>query len=511
MTTHQVTGALLVAGTTSDAGKSVLTAGLCRWLHRRGVSVAPFKAQNMSNNSAVTPDGAEIGRAQAMQAAAAGIEPEAVMNPVLLKPGTDRSSQVVLLGEPVAEVTALSYRRLKPRLMSTVLESLADLRSRYDVVICEGAGSPAEINLRAEDIANLGLARAADLPVIVVGDIDRGGVLASMFGTLAVLEPADQALIAGFVVNKFRGDPALLAPGLDQLRALTGRPTLGVLPWQGGLWLDAEDSLTLDAAGAIPAAAGAPGAEVLRVAAVRFPRISNLTDLDALAAEPGVLVRFVTTPDELGDADLVVLPGTRATVADLAWLRERGLADALTARAAAGRPVLGVCGGYQMLARTITDEVESRAGVVAGLGLLPAQVVFEPRKSVGRTAGEELGQPVRGYEIHHGRVSPDPGTAPFLDGCRAGAVWGTTWHGALESDGFRRAFLAEVAAATGRDFRPVGEVSFAAVREARLDLLGELIADHLDGAAVDALITGGAPRGLPVVRTTLDPGPDAVE
>ena len=514
MTVPQVKGALLVAGTTSDAGKSVLTAGLCRWLHRRGVSVAPFKAQNMSNNSAVTLDGAEIGRAQAMQAAAAGLEPEAVMNPVLLKPGTDRSSQVVLLGEPVAEVTALSYRELKPRLMSTVLEALADLRSRYDVVICEGAGSPAELNLRADDIANMGLARAAELPVIVVGDIDRGGVLASMFGTLAVLEPADQALIAGFVVNKFRGDPALLAPGLDQLRALTGRPTFGVLPWQPGLWLDAEDSLTLDAAGALPGvvgAEGAPGAEVLRVAAVRFPRISNLTDLDALAAEPGVLVRFVTTPDELADADLVVLPGTRATVADLAWLRERGLADAVAARAAAGRPVLGVCGGYQMLARTITDEVESRAGAVAGLGLLPADVVFEPRKTVGRTFGEAFGQPVRGYEIHHGRVSPDPGVASFLDGCRSGAVWGTTWHGALESDGFRRAFLAEVASAAGRDFRPIGEVSFAAVREARLDVLGDLIADHLDGAALDALITGGAPRRLPVVRTTLDPGPDAVE
>ncbi|GAA0623370.1 cobyric acid synthase [Sporichthya brevicatena] len=498
-------GALLVAGTTSDAGKSVLTAGLCRWLHRRGVAVAPFKAQNMSNNSAVTPDGAEIGRAQAMQAAAAGLEPEAAMNPVLLKPGSDRSSQVVLLGEPVADVTARSYRDLKPKLMSTVLDSLADLRSRYDVVVCEGAGSPAEINLRADDIANMGLARAADLPVVVVGDIDRGGVLAAMFGTLAVLDPADQALIAGFVVNKFRGDPSLLAPGLDRLRELTGRPTYGVLPWLPNLWLDAEDSLTLDAAGPAPGTTAAAGADVLRVAAVRLPRISNLTDLDALAAEPGVVVRFVTAPEELGDADLVVLPGTRATVTDLAWLRECGLADAVVARAAAGRPVLGVCGGYQMLARTITDDVESRAGAVAGLGLLPADVVFEPRKTVGRTAGEEYGQPVRGYEIHHGRVRFDAGTRPFLDGCRAGAVWGTTWHGALESDAFRRAFLAEVAAAAGRDFRPVGEVSFAAVREARLDVLGDLVADHLDAAALDALIGGGAPRGLPVLRTVLGP------
>jgi adenosylcobyric acid synthase len=500
-----VSGALLVAGTTSDAGKSVLVAGLCRWLRRQGVSVAPFKAQNMSNNSAVTAHGEEIGRAQAMQAAAAGIEPEAVMNPVLLKPGTDRSAQVVLLGRPVAEVTAMNYRDLKPRLMETVLESLAALRARFDVVVCEGAGSPAEINLRATDIANMGLARAADLPVLIVGDIDRGGVLAAMFGTLAVLEPADQALIAGFVVNKFRGDPRLLAPGLEQLEALTGRRTYGVVPWAEGLWLDVEDSLALD--GALdrhrPDAPSAAGSEVLRVAVVRFPRISNLTDADALAAEPGVAVRFVTTPAEVADADLVVLPGTRATVADLGWLHDRGLADAVRARAAAGRPVLGICGGYQMLARQIVDEVESGAGAVRGLGLLPADVRFAATKTVTRTSGEAFGEAVAGYAIHHGRVTPDTGAEVFLDGCRSGAVWGTTWHGALESDGFRRAFLAEVAAAGGRAWRPAGDVSFALVRAARLDALGDLVEAHLDTAAVRALIKEGVPARLPTVRTTL--------
>src|SRR5262245_49446615 len=245
------TGSVLVAGTTSDAGKSVLTAGICRWLAREGVSVAPFKAQNMSLNSMVTADGAEIGRAQAMQAAAAGTEPEAAMNPVLLKPGGEHRSQVVLLGKPVAEVSALSYRQVKARLFETVLESLADLRSRFDAVICEGAGSPTEINLRATDIANMGLARAAELPVIVVGDIDRGGVFASMFGTLALLDPADQALISGFIVNKFRGSVELLQPGLDMLRDLTGRPSLGVLPWSAGLGLDVEDSLGLPASGEI--------------------------------------------------------------------------------------------------------------------------------------------------------------------------------------------------------------------------------------------------------------------
>ncbi|HLZ37699.1 MAG TPA: cobyric acid synthase, partial [Mycobacteriales bacterium] len=263
-----MSGTLLVAGTCSDAGKSVVTAGICRWLARRGVKVAPFKAQNMSLNSTVTRDGAEIGRAQAMQAAAAGVEAEATMNPVLLKPGSDTASQVVLLGRPVTDVDALSYRALKPRLLRVVLDCLADLRARFDVVVCEGAGSPAEINLRENDIANLGLARAAGLPVVVVGDIDRGGVFAALYGTVALLDRADQALVAGFVVNKFRGEPRLLAPGLARLRELTGRPVLGVLPWAEDLHLDGEDSLTLRP----DADAGTPhGADVLRVAVVRFP------------------------------------------------------------------------------------------------------------------------------------------------------------------------------------------------------------------------------------------------
>jgi adenosylcobyric acid synthase len=280
-----VKGALLVAGTTSDAGKSVVTAGVCRWLARQGVRVAPFKAQNMALNSAVTADGAEIGRAQAMQALACGVEPEAAMNPVLLKPGSDTHSQVVLLGHPIAEVGAMDYRELKPRLESAVAASLASLRERFDVVICEGAGSPAEINLRDRDLANMGLARSANLPVIVVGDIDRGGVLASMFGTLAVLSAEDQRLICGFVVNKFRGDRRLLAPGLTMLQQLTGRPMLGVLPWRGDLWLDAEDSLDLDSR---PRAVLAPlGRDTLRIAVIRFPRLSNVTDVDPLSAEPG--------------------------------------------------------------------------------------------------------------------------------------------------------------------------------------------------------------------------------
>ncbi|GAA1247116.1 cobyric acid synthase [Kitasatospora nipponensis] len=490
--------ALLVAGTTSDAGKSVVTAGICRWLARQGVRVAPFKAQNMSLNSMVTADGAEIGRAQAMQAQAARVEPEAAMNPVLLKPGADGRSQVVLLGRPVAEVGALDYRERKPVLLARSLECLADLRRRFDVVVCEGAGSPAEINLRDRDIANMGLARAADLPVVVVGDIDRGGVFAAMYGTLALLSAEDQRLVSGWLVNKFRGDARLLKPGLDMLEELTGRPVLGTLPMLRGLWLDAEDSLDLSTVVEREDVVGPYGADVLRVAVLRFPRLSNFTDLDALAQEPGVLVRWATRPEELADADLVVLPGTRATVADLAWLRERGLEKALRERAHAGRPVLGVCGGYQMLGRRIADEVESGAGVVAGLDLLPVSVEFGREKVLGRPVGAAYGERVEGYEIHHGVVTVEGGE-PFLDGCRVDAVWGTTWHGALENDGFRRAFLREVAAVAGRAFVPAPDTSFAAAREARLDRLGDLIEEHADTAALWRLIEGGASGDLPFV------------
>jgi adenosylcobyric acid synthase len=504
-----VRGALLVAGTGSDAGKSALVAGLCRWLARQGVSVAPFKAQNMSLNSFVTAEGAEIGRAQAMQAAAAGIEPTADMNPVLLKPGSDRRSHVVVLGQPEAEADAVGYRSHAPRLREVALASLARLRARYDVVICEGAGSPAEINLRDTDVANMALARAADLPVIVVGDIDRGGVFASLVGTLALLSPADQALVSGFVINKFRGAAELLDSGLRLLRELTGRPVLGVLPWRDGLWLDAEDSLALarDTDGGTHH--GPFGTkDFLRVAVVKLPRISNFTDADALAAEPGVLVRFADSPAGVADADLVVLPGSRATVADLAWLRERGLADAITERARAGRPVLGICGGYQMLADVIDDPVESRLGRLDGLGLLPARVVFGPAKRLARPVGRALGAPVAGYEIHHGVAEvTDPAAEPFLDGCRRGAVWGTSWHGILENDEFRRAFLAEVAALAGRDFIPAPGTDFAALRQARLDVLGDLVADHLDAAALTALITGGAPPGMPSLLLSLTQGP----
>lgn len=514
-----MSGGLLIAGTTSDAGKSVVTAGICRWLVRQGVKVAPFKAQNMSLNSFVTREGAEIGRAQAMQAQAARVEPTALMNPVLLKPGSDRSSQVVLMGRPVGEMSARGFfgepggalsagvssggsphGGHREALLGTVLDCLAQLRGTYDAVICEGAGSPAEINLRRTDIVNMGVARNAGLPVLVVGDIDRGGVFASFFGTVALLSPEDQALVAGFLVNKFRGDVALLEPGLDMLHGLTGRQTYGVLPFQHGLGIDEEDGLRVSLRGTVrESAVSSPlGADILRVAVCAVPLMSNFTDVDALAAEPGVVVRFVDRAEELADADLVVVPGTRGTVKALAWLRERGLADAIARRAAEGRPVLGICGGFQLLGEHIDDEVESRAGQVDGLGLLPVRVRFAREKTLTRPVGEALGEPVEGYEIHHG-VAEVTGGEPFLDGCRVGAVWGTHWHGSLESDGFRRAFLRAVAGAAGRRFVPAADTSFAALREEQLDRLGDLIEEHADTDALWRLIESGAPQGLPFI------------
>ncbi|MDJ0410767.1 cobyric acid synthase [Rhodococcoides fascians] len=494
-------GALLVAGTTSDAGKSVLVAGLCRMLARRGVRVAPFKAQNMSNNSVVTLDGGEIGRAQAMQAAACGLEPSVRFNPVLLKPGSDRTSQLVVRGRAVAQVSASNYIEHRQALRHVVADELSSLRAEFDVVICEGAGSPAEINLRATDLANMGLARAASLPVIVVGDIDRGGVLAHLFGTVAVLSPEDQALVAGFVINKFRGDPALLAPGLDQLRTLTGRPTYGVVPFADGLWMDAEDSL-----GTVPdAPVGRPrpplGSQWLRVAAVRLPRISNTTDVEALACEPGVSVHWVTEPSRLEDADLVVVPGSKSTVSDLEWLRRTGVARALSERAAAGMPVLGICGGYQMLGRTISDSVESGVGTVEGLGLLDLDIEFAAEKVLVQVSGRSVAfgsDPVRGYEIHHGRVVRNGDDALLTtaggvgEGSVRGGVVGTHWHGLLESDDFRRSFLAWVAEKAGRaGFEVASDTSVAALREQQLDLLADLVDSNIDIDAVLDLIENG--------------------
>ncbi|WP_182346519.1 cobyric acid synthase [Tomitella gaofuii] len=502
--------ALLVAGTTSDAGKTVVTTGICRALARRGIAVAPFKAQNMSNNSMVVEGGtagdcAEIGRAQWIQAVAAGARPEPAMNPVLLKPGSDRRSHVVVMGGPAGTLESGEFAGGRRHLARAAFDALDDLRSRYDVVVCEGAGSAAEINLRAHDYVNMGLARRAGMPTIIVGDIDRGGVFASMAGTLALLSPEDQELVRGFVVNRFRGDVGLLRPGLDELERRTGRPVLGVLPWLRGLWLDSEDSLSLGARRSDNGdrAAAPHESETLTIAVVMLPRISNFTDVDALCLEPGVRVRYVDDPRALAGADVVVLPGTRATLADLAWLRGRGLDAALTEHAADGGAVLGICGGFQMLGREIRDPdgVEGSAGVVApGLGLLDAITEFRAGKVLRLPEGTALGAAASGYEIHHGRVTVGSGDG-FLGGARDGLVYGTMWHGSLEGDALRSAWLREVARARGKSIA-TGAVGFAAARAERLDRLADLIDEHIDVDALLSMLDGGP--ALPTVRLALE-------
>jgi adenosylcobyric acid synthase len=483
--------ALLIAGTSSDAGKSVVVAGLCRFLARQGVKVAPFKAQNMSNNSVVTLDGGEIGRAQALQAQACGLAPSVRFNPVLLKPGSDQRAQLVVRGTVAGTVGAQDYMAHRGQLLEVVSGELASLRDEFGTVICEGAGSPAEINLRATDIANMGLAREARMPVVIVGDIDRGGVLAHLFGTVKIMDPKDQKLVKGFIINKFRGDVELLRPGLTQLEKLTGLPTFGVIPYSGQVWLDAEDSLATQHDTTVGRPALPFSSDWLHVAAIRLPRISNSTDVEALACEPGVAVRWAVEPARVAEADLVILPGSKSTVSDLEWLRRNGIAAALEERARAGKPILGICGGYQMLGETIIDEVESGSGETAGLGLLDLDIEFAPAKVLRQISGDASGIPVRGYEIHHGRVTRngDPALLRDADGEPEGSVrghiWGTHWHGLLECDEFRRDWLTQVAVYAGRPgFLVAPDTSVAAVREAQLDVLADLVGAHVDVAAL---------------------------
>jgi len=503
-------GALMVCGTASDVGKSLVVAGLCRLLHRRGVSVAPFKGQNMALNSAVTVDGAEIGRAQAAQASAAGVVAEAAMNPVLLKPTSERTSQVVVLGRPWRTLDAAAFQQAKAELADVVLEALTSLRRRFDVVLLEGAGSPAEINLYGHDLVNLGLAHRAGVPAIVVGDIDRGGVFAHLYGTVALLPPAWRDSVRGFVINRFRGDPALLAEGPAELEQRCGVPTLGVLPWLDGVDLDAEDSLALRRPRPRPYGPGTDDRSArLDVAVVALPHLSNFTDLDALAVEPDATVRFVSSAGDLGRPDLLVLPGTKATVADLEWLRAQRLDRALEELAHDRPVVLAICGGYQMLGATIVDEqgVESARPRVAGLGWLDVVTRFSPDKCTRvRQGHDRAGHPVAGYEIHHGRPEPGRGGRPWLaldapagpedEGVvdEAAGVYATSLHGLLEGDEFRRAFLTTVAEWRGRRFVPSAR-SFAAARQEQFDRVADACEAHLDVTRLLDIVAEGAPAG----------------
>jgi adenosylcobyric acid synthase len=498
----------MLQGTASHAGKTVLAAALCRIYARRGVRVAPFKAQNMSLNSFVTPDGGELGRAQAYQARAAGVEPHVDMNPVLLKPSSDATSQVIVLGRRVGQMTVSEYHAYQAEVWPVVTAAFERLRAANDLVVIEGAGSAGEINLRDQDIVNMRMARYAGCPVLLVGDIDRGGVFASLVGHMEVFTPEERVLVAAFIINKFRGDSSLLDPGIEELRERTGVPTLGVVPMLEGWRGDDEDSVAIE-----DRPSRRKLAAPLQIAVVRLPFISNFTDFDALADEPDVNVRYVTTPAELEGAAAIVLPGTKSTIADLAWLRESGLAAAVQSQAAAGTPVIGICGGYQMLGRRIHDpeHVESEAESVDGLGLLDAETTFAADKRTVRVDGELLGgmnplgppgTPLRGYEIHMGRTTLGSGAAPLLrlrgadgsehddgavatagGGPTAGSVCGSYVHGLFDHPALRAAFINRLRAARGLSLR-----SSAAPAADDIDRLADHVEAHLGAELLERIV-----------------------
>ncbi len=441
---------VMVQGTASDVGKTVIAAGLCRALHRRGLRVAPFKAQNMALNSAATPDGREIGRAQAVQADACGLAPRVEMNPVLLKPDSDVGAQVVVLGKPIGRMTADEYHQAKPELMGTVLDCLTTLREETDIVVIEGAGSPAEVNLRDRDIVNMAVALAVKAPVLLAADIDRGGALAAVVGTLALIAPEERELVAGTIINRFRGDLSLLQPALEFLEQRTERPVLGVVPFIKDLRIADEDSLGIDRR-----QPRHPKEHDLDIAVVRFPRISNYDDVAPFERTPGVVVRFVERVEDVGTPDLLIVPGTKNTMRDLEWLRQRGFETVVRARAAAGAPVLGICGGCQMLGGIIRDPalVESSLPDVPGLGLLDLDTNYEPTKRTEPVTGTavcdsfftraDVPLPLSGYVIHMGRVTPD---APLH---ARGCVAGTMFHGLFEAADARDALLGALRARRG--------------------------------------------------------------
>ncbi|MEO6381506.1 MAG: cobyric acid synthase [Nitrobacter sp.] len=479
------TPALMIQATGSNAGKSTLVAGMARALVRRGLKVAPFKPQNMSNNAAIAVDGGEIGRAQAVQARAARVPPSVHMNPVLLKPETDTGAQVILRGKRIGTLRAQNYLEKKAALLPPVLESFAHLARDADIVLVEGAGSPAEINLRTGDIANMGFAAAADVPVILAGDIDRGGVIASLVGTHAVLPPDERARIQGFLINKFRGNTGLFDSGLATIARMTGWPSLGVVPWlPQAAWLPAEDALDLDRTH--------DSSLSKRVIAVpMLSRIANFDDLDPLGMEPGVKLMFVRPGEPIpANANVVILPGTKSTLGDLAFLRAQGWDIDIKAHIRHGGHVLGLCGGYQMLGRTVSDPdgIDGPAGTVEGLGLLDVSTTMRGDKSTTLVSGMHCatGTPVEGYEIHLGRTEGNDCARPVLtlderpDGAqsRDGRVQGTYVHGLFTGDAFRRAWLANLGVASS--------LAYEARIETALDALADHLEAHLD---IDQLLT----------------------
>lgn len=481
------TATLMVQGTTSDAGKSLLVTALCRWLARQGVRVAPFKPQNMALNSAVTSDGGEIGRAQAVQAAACRLAPHSDMNPVLLKPNSDTGAQVIVHGHAIGNQDARTYHDYKQVARAAVLVSHSRLSAQYQAIVAEGAGSPAEINLRAGDIANMGFAEAVDCPVILIADIDRGGVFAHLVGTLALLSESERARVAGFVINRFRGDLALLQPGLDWLENETGKPVLGVLPYLHGLHLDAEDALPQQS---ISADAG----NKLRVVVPVLPRISNHTDFDALRAHPQVEFRFVPVGEPLPAADLVILPGSKNVRADLAFLREQGWELQLQRHLRYGGKLIGICGGFQMLGNAIHDPygIEGEPGSTAGFGWLDMATTLQPEKQLRNSSGRLAidNAAVSGYEIHAGASNGPALARPAMqlqhgaDGAVSadGQILGTYLHGLFDSADACAALLCWAGL---HDAQP-GD--YGVLREATLERLADMVEQHLDTARLRELL-----------------------
>ncbi|MBY5972885.1 cobyric acid synthase [Ferrimonas balearica] len=490
-----MTRAIMIQGTGSNVGKSLLVAGLGRALTRRGLRVAPFKPQNMSNNAAVTADGGEIGRAQALQARACGLPPSVHMNPVLLKPESETGAQVIVQGRRLTSSAAGDYPALRAGLMDRVLDSFHRLARETDLVLVEGAGSPAEINLRARDIANMGFARAAGVPVVLAGDIDRGGVIAQMVGTAEVLDAEDRAMIRGFLINKFRGDPRLFDEGYAAIAARTGWPGLGVLPWFAEAWrLPAEDLMDLDRP------ADAPAAGAAKIAVPRLPRIANFDDLDPLAAEPGITLDLVRPGRPLpADAALILLPGSKSTRADLAAFRAEGWDIDLAAHLRRGGHVMGLCGGFQMLGRTLSDPrgLEGPPGVTEGLGHLRIDTVLHPEKQLHLRQGSHpaSGSPVEGYEIHLGETTGPDTDRPWLqiagrpEGAMSenGLVRGSYLHGLFAADGFRAALLAELGT-------PASALRYETEVDSVLDRLADHMAAHLD---LDGLLAMSAEVNAP--------------
>ncbi len=476
------TAAIMLQGTGSDVGKSLVTAGLCRILSRRGLAVRPFKPQNMSNNAAVTPDGGEIGRAQALQARACGVAPSVHMNPVLLKPQSDKGSQVILQGRLHGNTEARRYWNGRDTLMPAVLESFTRISDEADVVVVEGAGSPAEVNLRAGDIANMGFAEAADMPVALIGDIDRGGVIASLVGTVALLPPLERARIKGFIVNKFRGDMSLFDEGVAIIERETAIGSLGILPFLPGLHrLPAEDAVVLERP------ANDRGGKSIRVAVPVLPRIANFDDLDPLIAEPDVEVRFIGPGEPLpGDSDLFVLPGSKASLADLIFMRDQAWDQDIYAHLRRGGFILGLCGGYQMLGQSLSDPggIEGDSGSQPGLGLLDLKTSLEEGKRLVEVSGRDpvSGAALHGYEMHVGRTAGPGLERPFLElaGRPEGAVssdgrvFGTYLHGLFASDPFRHAFMSRIRQ------RFEGGLSYELEVERLLDAWEDHLEAHLD-------------------------------